>query len=139
MRKEVDDLTKSFPEDDFDLERLKWQTIAQKKRKKTYKVFKPKNVEPEEKSEEKSLSSNNDIVKDETKIESDGSDDFPETNFDLDDFKKNVLTQKRERFWKRNTKLFYFLSTLSMIVLFILAYYIFHFISDLIFIHTSLR
>ena len=166
MRKEMNDLTKSFPEDDFDLERLKWQTIAQKKGKKFRKVFKPKNVEPKENAKEKSLNSNSEIVKDGKKNtsvmqevtglvtkmpqvadasmdsvldETDGSDSFPEASFDLDDFKKNVLTQKRERFWKRKTKLFYLLSTLSMIAMFVLAYYIFHFLSDLILAHTGLR
>ena len=166
MRKEANDLTKSFPEDDFDLERLKWQTIAQKKERKPLKIFKPKYNKLKEESKEEShnnygvwndgkeplafaeqekeepkliTTQNTDAATDSALNETDVAGSFPEASFDLDNYKKNVITQKRERFWKRNTKLFYFLSTLSMIALFVIAYFVFHFISDWILSNTFLR
>jgi len=57
---------------------------------------------------------------------------FPEDDFDLEGYKKKVLTQKRERFWKRNSRRFSIISTLCMIALFVMAYFAYFFLADFI-------
>jgi hypothetical protein len=46
-----------------------------------------------------------------------------ESSFDLHDFKREALHQKRENFWRRNARLFSVLSTMIMIVLYVFAFY----------------
>jgi VIT1/CCC1 family predicted Fe2+/Mn2+ transporter len=55
-----------------------------------------------------------------------------ESSFDLHGFKRVVLHQKRENFWKRNAKLFSALSTLIMVVLFVLAFYFYTYAANFI-------
>ena len=147
MREKVNELSKGFPEDDFDLEKFRRQTLARKDRTRRDKVsvrmnkdFKntdPKNVAAE--------------LADPAALKDSASDtddelfawDDPETlfmsDFDLDEIRKKVITRKRVRFWKRNSKLFVIISLLSLIAMFVLAYFAFHFLMDIILNYTLLR
>ena len=58
--------------------------------------------------------------------------DFLEDSFELENFKKKTVEQKRENFWKRNSGRFTVISTLAMIGMFVVAYLVYIGIADLI-------
>ncbi|MCL2852489.1 MAG: hypothetical protein FWE20_05570 [Defluviitaleaceae bacterium] len=155
MKEEENDLTRSFPEDDFDLERFKRKTLVQKREKKARRiVVKPPGAESGGQAEKKPDDAGKSLSKagqdprttqehgtviDNDLIKWDDTETFFMSDFDLDDIHKKAVTKKRDRFWKRNTKLFYLISTLIMIVLFVIAFFAFHFIMDFITNFTDLR
>jgi len=57
---------------------------------------------------------------------------FPEDNFELESFKKKTVDQKREKFWKLNSGRFTVISTIAMIGMFVIAYFVYIGIADFI-------
>lgn len=64
---------------------------------------------------------------------------FPEDNFELESYKKNVIIQKREKFWKRNSGRFTVISTAAMLIMFAIAYFIYAVLADLLTNYTFMR
>ena len=64
---------------------------------------------------------------------------FIEDDFDLDEYKKKILIQKKVLFWERNRKNLSIISVISTIVLFFLGYFLFNFIIYLISTYTLMR
>jgi len=54
-----------------------------------------------------------------------GSKGFPEDGFDLNEFRRKAIAHKRENFWKRKAWQFSLISTLSMLILFGTAYFLY--------------
>jgi hypothetical protein len=138
----------SFPEDDFDLELHKRRMLMRKRRKQrksTNGELKAKLLRATQKIRVRNLRSEvgtNSLRSEKLasllalskEIEEDAK--FYKykggSSFDLNGFKKVVLTQKRENFWRRNARLFSVLSTLIMLVLFVVAFYVYTYAAHLI-------
>ena len=64
---------------------------------------------------------------------------FPEDNFELEKLNKNTIVQKQERFWKRNSGRFTVISTLAMLIMFAIAYFIYVMLDYLLTNYTFMR
>ena len=53
-------------------------------------------------------------------------------HFDLEEFRRNTLAQKRENFWRRKGWQLSLISTVSMIVLFGIAYFLYLFLASVL-------
>jgi Mg2+ and Co2+ transporter CorA len=147
-----------FPEDDFDLERLKRQMIMRKRKNqrrfansrqnyssrssllgssKPVRVRNWKQGADISSLRSEKLASLRALTQ-KLALENKSLGHKEESSFDLYGYKKVVLNQKRENFWRRNARLFSVLSTLIMIVLFVFGFYFLtyaaHFIASLPFV-----
>ena len=60
-------------------------------------------------------------------------------SFDLQKFKMETLVRKRALYWKQKSKMFNIISTLSMLLMFALAYFAYSFIAEFIQNYNFLR
>ena len=162
MNERVRGLPNNFPEDDFDLERFKRQTLANKKTAKHRKKSNPylKKIREESLAANNAINENHgriatlseveekliqkisqaeEVSIDKDLIEYDDTETIFMSGVNLHSIRKKTLTRKREKFWERKSKLFYLISTLVMMVLFTCAYYVFHFMVQFIQEYTLLR